>query len=485
MKRFIFLLLGCILVSSTPLMGVSHSALASENAEVMTEAVQQSTMLLQLKQKLAQAQYRYYLLQNNVQHATEGLQEIQDLVLHLEATLDNLDAQLQDAHKKVLSVKSQKEQKKMDLKALEDEVVLLELQLEDQKAVVSELMTLLYVKRGVYYENNSINTVKVLASPQSVSETLQSLTYLDMIEAANQSEVKKMVELSTELTQKWQSIHQKQEDLDTLDEQLASEVERLQAERDAQADLLEETQLEASIFEAMLASSDENEAELLKEIEIYEKNVKLMDSNYSSTQILLSSEERELIEKIEQDMSEQFSAEEAANFLDLDWPVPPGAGLTAFFHDDGYRSAFGVDHNALDIRANHGSLIHAPADGVVSDVIFDPSSTRYAYIVIQHRKGVSTLVGHVSDVAVQVGDFVQRGMVIGATGATPGSVGAGVRTTGPHLHFEVWQDGVRVDPLLYLPLEEVPKDSLPASYIQLMQQQLEADLRNIQQQLLD
>ena len=43
---------------------------------------------------------------------------------------------------------------------------------------------------------------------------------------------------------------------------------------------------------------------------------------------------------------------------------------------------------------------------------------------------------------------VLRGQVLGKTGAMPGTPGAGVRTTGPHLHFEVWQDGVRVDPLL-------------------------------------
>jgi hypothetical protein len=73
--------------------------------------------------------------------------------------------------------------------------------------------------------------------------------------------------------------------------------------------------------------------------------------------------------------------------------------------------------------------------------------------------------------------------MIAFTGATPGSVGAGARTTGPHLHFEVWQDGARVDPLLYLPLEEVPSEDLPDSYIEEMQNDLENEIRQIQEAL--
>ncbi|EKD93534.1 MAG: hypothetical protein ACD_28C00129G0007, partial [uncultured bacterium] len=51
--------------------------------------------------------------------------------------------------------------------------------------------------------------------------------------------------------------------------------------------------------------------------------------------------------------------------------------------------------------------------------------------------------------------------------------GAGARTTGAHLHLEVLQDGVRVDPLEYLSLAEVPMDSLPEKYLRLLEQQLE------------
>jgi len=103
--------------------------------------------------------------------------------------------------------------------------------------------------------------------------------------------------------------------------------------------------------------------------------------------------------------------------------------------------------------------------------------------MIAHRKGVMTLYGHISKPLVKPGEYIKRGQIIALSGATPGTVGAGVRTTGPHLHFEVWQDGVRVDPLQYLPLEEVPADSLPEKYLKERQNRLESQILELENAL--
>ena len=450
----------------------------AESVAVMTEAVQQSALILQLKQKLAQAQYRYYLLQSNVEQAKDGLEEVRDVIENLEEEVASLDALIKDTRKKILSVKSQIERKKMDLADLEEEVLMLEMQFEDQKAVVSELMTLLYVKQDIYYDDGEINTVKVLASPNSVSQTLQKLTYLDLIEAENQVQIEKMADLNEEMIGKWDEIREKRDELDVLDVQLAEELGTLKAERTAQETMLEEVQNEEMIYESMIEAADEREDDLLREIEIYEENVELMETKFSGTHGLLTEEQRDLIGKIEDDLAASFSVEDAADFLDLDWPVTPKDGLTAYFIDSNYQAVFGVQHHALDVRAKQGSTIFAPADGVVSSVVFDPDSSKYAYIRVAHRKGVMTVYGHVTAVAVEVGDYVKRDQILGLTGGMPGSTGAGVRTTGPHLHFEVWQDGVHVDPLKYLPLEQVP-----AEYLEAVQKALEAEILEIQAEL--
>lgn len=135
--------------------------------------------------------------------------------------------------------------------------------------------------------------------------------------------------------------------------------------------------------------------------------------------------------------------------VDLDWPVTPHLGISAYFEDAGYKKRFGIDHHAVDIPADQGTPIRAPADGTV--LVVSMNGLGYSYITLQHADGMQTIYGHVSEALVKEGDIVSFGQVIGRTGGTPGSVGAGLLTTGPHLHFAVKLSGVLVDPLQYLP----------------------------------
>lgn len=140
--------------------------------------------------------------------------------------------------------------------------------------------------------------------------------------------------------------------------------------------------------------------------------------------------------------------------VDLDWPVTPLLGVSAFFSDASYKKRFGFDHHAIDIPVDQGSPIRAPADATVLKVAMN--GLGYSYITLQHGGGMETVYGHVSSATVKAGDTVSFGQVIGRSGGQPGSEGAGLLTTGPHLHFAVKINGVLVDPLQYLPsLEEV------------------------------
>ena len=108
------------------------------------------------------------------------------------------------------------------------------------------------------------------------------------------------------------------------------------------------------------------------------------------------------------------------------------------------------EHSGIDIRAAQGTTLRAAAAGYVARVKYD-GSTNYAYIMIIHADGFSTVYGHVSAVSVSQDDYVSSGQVIGKTGGTPRTAGAGAFSTGPHLHFEVRKDGIPVNPLDYLP----------------------------------
>ena len=108
------------------------------------------------------------------------------------------------------------------------------------------------------------------------------------------------------------------------------------------------------------------------------------------------------------------------------------------------------EHPAVDIRAYQGTPIKAPESGYVARVQFRGDKS-YAYIMLIHNDGISTVYGHISATYVKEDEYVSKGQTIGLTGGLPGSKGAGNLSTGPHLHFEVRLNGIPVNPLEYLP----------------------------------
>lgn len=107
----------------------------------------------------------------------------------------------------------------------------------------------------------------------------------------------------------------------------------------------------------------------------------------------------------------------------------------------------GEFHAGVDIANAADTLVHATADGTVR---FSGWSHGYGnMVVIDHGYGVSTLYGHTSKALVKAGDRVMRGQVIGYMGTTG-------RSTGAHLHYEVWRQGRPVNPMPYMKVRSGP-----------------------------
>ena len=135
-----------------------------------------------------------------------------------------------------------------------------------------------------------------------------------------------------------------------------------------------------------------------------------------------------------------FAQERAEREARLQRPlfVMPTKG--AFTSGFGYR--WGVLHGGIDIANSIGTPIVAAADGVVIDA--GPTAGYGAWVKIRHADGTVTLYGHVNTWTVNIGERVWAGDQI----ATIGNRG---NSTGPHLHFEVLQNGTdRVDPVGWL-----------------------------------
>jgi murein DD-endopeptidase MepM/ murein hydrolase activator NlpD len=123
------------------------------------------------------------------------------------------------------------------------------------------------------------------------------------------------------------------------------------------------------------------------------------------------------------------------------WPLEGRVGSSFGQRQDPINGE-GAFHQGIDIDAPIGTPVRAAADGDVTLAVV--TTTGYGrQIMIDHGHDVVTLYGHLSAIAVVVGQHVIRGQVIGF-------VGQSGRATGPHLHYEVRVHKVAVNPHKYL-----------------------------------
>lgn len=124
------------------------------------------------------------------------------------------------------------------------------------------------------------------------------------------------------------------------------------------------------------------------------------------------------------------------------WPVE-GAVTGSFGERIDPFNGEGAFHRGVDISANYGQPVIAPADGVVAFADFMGGYGRA--IELDHGHGMTTRYGHLASYAVVPGQYVRRGDTIGY-------VGSSGRSTAPHLHYEVRINDTPVNPHKFLRL---------------------------------
>lgn len=99
-------------------------------------------------------------------------------------------------------------------------------------------------------------------------------------------------------------------------------------------------------------------------------------------------------------------------------------------------------HYGIDFAIPQGEEVVSTADGLVVDAKFDTKKGNY--VIISHNETYSTLYSHLKSISVQVGDNLKIGQILGYSGNTG-------KSTGPHLHYEVFKNGKNVNPRDFLP----------------------------------
>lgn len=306
----------------------------------------------------------------------------------------------------------------LEIKKIQLDMENVDADIEVEKQHIGNLIRLVY-------KQDQVSTMEMLLLNDSLSEFLSQAKYLENTNDKIKESLDTLQNKKDQLDKSQASLDSKNKDLLALKAELEQKVDNLSYEQQSKTVILEETKSSEAEYQRLMAQAKKEQLQAENEVAGLEKLIR-------------------------QKMSDKDKDKLENGSSDIAWPIA-GRTITTGFHDPDYpyRKIIG-EHPAIDIRSPQGSTLRAAGDGYVARVKFD-GTTAYAYIMIIHSNGLSTVYGHVSAVSVAVDQYVHQGDVIGKTGAAPHSIGAGPFTTGPHLHFEVRKDGIPVNPLNYLP----------------------------------
>jgi len=289
--------------------------------------------------------------------------------------------------------------------------------IDAQKEHISKLLRLVY-------KQDQVSSLEILLLNDSISEFLNQVKYLENANEELKDSLVKLESNKEKLERAQLNAKEKRRELADLKEEMEKQKAQLEYQQAEKNNLLEATKSSESAYQDLLKQAKREAQQAEAEISGLEKTIR---------------------DKMAQSSKDRLASSDST----ISWPGI-GRTVTATFHDPDYpfRRIIG-EHSAIDIRAKQGSPLYAAADGYVARVKFDGSSA-YAYIMIIHDGGLSTVYGHVSAVNVEADQYVTKGQRIGSTGGGPGMPGSGPFSTGSHLHFEVRKNGIPVNPLNYL-----------------------------------
>ena len=236
---------------------------------------------------------------------------------------------------------------------------------------------------------------------------------IDTMEKAKQEVVlaqQALYDAKQECEDKEQVQRDKQDELERLIDEATARIAELEDEKAAQEASAAELQEKIAALEQQIQREKEEDARIAARIEELERLEYLKNAGVTATGTYL-------------------------------WPSPDSYYVTSTF---GMRLhpilGYTRMHYGIDIGASYGTKIYASDGGIV--ITSEESYSYGNYVMIAHGNGRYTLYAHMSQRLVSVDDVVSQGDVIGYVGATG-------YATGPHIHFEIYENDERVDPLQF------------------------------------
>lgn len=189
--------------------------------------------------------------------------------------------------------------------------------------------------------------------------------------------------------------------------------------------------------------SEENEVKVYEESSASNKEIEAKENKENMGVSVDDSESTEKVIAVSSSVSSESNIVEEMKQVNIEFEKPVSGTITSHF---GAREVIfeGIDsyHTGTDIAANTGTKVVSSISGEVTRATYNKYNGNFVEVT---NGKVATIYCHLSKLSVKVGDTVKKGTKIGEVGSTGLS-------TGPHLHFEIVYNGIKVDPELILDL---------------------------------
>jgi len=309
------------------------------------------------------------------------------------------------------------------IKEAQLEIEALELSIEDKEnAIAKQKNIIAAIIRDVYTQDQK-NYLEIMLTNNSFSEFYNQVRYLENVYTDLGRNVKNLRLVKEDMDSKKIQVQARHQTYENLKLELENKKKDLSEQTTYKQSLLIQTKSSEQKFQTLLAS-------LKKQYQMTENEVRGYE------------------DQVRKRLEQQNKIPEAGD-LSFGWPVT-SRYITATFHDPDYPFRNVFEHSGVDIRASQGTPVRAAFSGYIGRAKRCTVASCYSYVLLVHTGELSTLYGHLSGITISDDQFVNKGDVIGYSGGTPGTVGAGPFVTGPHLHFEVRAGGIPADPMNYL-----------------------------------
>lgn len=353
-----------------------------------------------------------------IDETKQKAEELQKKKEAAESEQQSLATQLETIIAEMEDTKNQISQKEDELGQKEEELFEAQAQENDQYESMK--------KRIKYmYENGNAKFVDILCQSKDISEFLNNAEYISTISSYDREQLTA-----------YQQVREK-----VQEQQKALEEEYAKLE-DLQNDLI----AKQTNVESLKASKESEISSISGELE--QTNQKLAELQAAAEEAARKQKEKEAAAaaaaaaKKNNGSSTGAGSSVVSGNGTFTHPCPGYSRISSTF---GYRNAplagASTNHKGVDFAASTGTPIYAAASGTVTSAGYSGKAGNL--IIINHGNGLLTYYMHCNTIFVSAGQKVSKGQNIGQVGTTGNS-------TGPHLHFQVMNNGTPVNPMSYL-----------------------------------